>query len=57
MKNMLVSARHKSAYVWFTLNHETSRLTPRFMKELTKVVNAMKLHAGTYWGLDEEASS
>ena len=26
------------------------------MLELTKVVNAMKMHAGVYWGLDKEES-
>ena len=53
---MLIKTRNNSACVWFTLSHETSRISPRFMKELTKVVNAMKFHAATYWGLDEEAS-
>ena len=56
IKNILITARRAGTYVWFTLNHETSRVNPRTMLELTKVVNAMKSHAGVYWGLDKEES-
>ena len=57
IRNMLVSDRGTNTYIWFTLSPETSRLTPRTINEFTKVVNAMKLHAGSLWGLDKEESS
>ena len=56
IKHILVTVRPTGTYIWFTLNHETSRVNPRTMIELTKVVNAMKLHAGAYWCLDKEES-
>ena len=43
-------------YIWFTLNTETSRLTPRTMKELTKIVYAIRLHATALWGVDKDDS-
>lgn len=50
----MVRVRRSHTYFWFTLNHETSRVNPRTMIELTKVLNAMKLHATSYWGLENE---
>ena len=50
----MVHSRTAGTYVWFTLNHETSRVNPRTMLELTKAVNAMRLHAASYWNFEKE---
>ena len=54
VKNMLISARAESIYIWFTLNPETARISPRTMNELSKVLGSIRLHARSHWGLDPE---
>ena len=51
---MLIITRRKETYIWFTLNPETTRLTPRTMTELMKVVAAVKLHGEAFWGFGDE---
>lgn len=57
IKNMLITTRSGVTFLWFTLNTETSRLTPRTMNELNKVLQEIRLHARTFWRCGEVKSS
>ena len=40
--------------MWFTINPESSRLTPRTMNEMKIVLSKVRLHATIFWSMTKE---
>ena len=54
IKNILFINRGQETYIWFTLNPEFSRLTPRTLYLLMLIVKTIRFHAGVFWSFEDE---
>lgn len=57
VQNILLKSIKSGIRIWITLNPETTRLTPRTMTEIKKVVTAVEEHADTFWCLSDDSCS
>ena len=49
LQNIMISARKDKTYLWLTLTSETSKMTDKFVEQLTLVVFAIRQIARELW--------
>ena len=54
IRNIKITNRDKTTYAWITLKPETSRLNPRMLTELMKIVKVIKDHLMVTWDLGDD---
>ena len=42
--------------LWVTINPETSRVTPRTISEIKRVLEEIQWHARTFWNIDRDGN-
>ena len=55
ISNALVLSRKDVCYIWFTISHDSSVVTPRTMQQLHEACKTVQDHAGAFWGYEQEA--